>query len=281
MVLNVSLPFQSVNSTELLTKYNCLLLEDTESFVIYTSYLLSIILLLPLFILVLIMVLRRWKSAIITTSVHMDILTYHMVLMEIVGVGGACFFYYKSAREEQNETEITTRFASFIGTGQSLFHLLACLDRYLAVAHPIRYMWMRQSAGNRLRNAVIGCSWLLCLIPCVINVDIIPFFSVFFSSGTLCVLFVISHSEPSRKARAKQRALSTVAAISTSLFLRLLSSMVPPIFYETLNLSLSQQCLVIMVSLPFSLPSSLVMPLLFLQRVGKLSNCQHTSNNKD
>lgn len=250
---------------------------------------LSIILLLPLFILVLVVALQRWKSTTITTSVHMDVLTCHMVLLEIVGVAGACFFFYNSTREEQNKVniDITVRFLSFIGIGQSLFHLLACLDRYLAVVYPIGYMWMRQSTGIRLRNGVIGFAWLLCLLPCVLNFNIIHFFafallfsSAFFSTGTLCVLFAVNHLGPMRKSRARQRALHTVAAISTCLVLRFLSGVVNPIFNEPSHLSMTH-CIMMMSSLPFSLPSNLVMPLLFLQRVGKLSNCQHTFRKKE
>lgn len=247
------------------------------------------LLLLPLFILVLVVALQRWRSATVCkTSAHMDVLTYHIVLLEILGVAVACVYCYTSLRKEQSQMNITVRFLCFIGIGQSLFHLLACLDRYLAVVHPIRYMWMRQSAGIRLRNATIGCSWILCLLSCAIHVDIIHFFyfsllfsSAFFSSETLCILFVISHLGPMGKSRAKQRALRTVAAISTSLVLRFLPSVGASFLYEALHLNTSQQCLMTALSLLFCLPSSLVMPLLFLQRVGKLSNCQRTSRNKE
>lgn len=215
-------------------------------------------------------------------------LTYHMALLEIVGVAGACFLYYNSTRQKGNKMDVTLKFVCFIGIGQSLFHFLACLDRYLAVVHPIRYMYMRQSAGIRLRNAVIGCSWLLCLLPCVITTDIAPyiafpfiFFSALFSMVTLCILFVVSHSGPVRKSRAKRRALSTVAAISTCLVVRFLANVAPFVLDETPQLSMSQKCIVMMSFLPFCLPSNLVMPLLFLQRVGELYNCQHTSRNKE
>lgn len=149
---------------------------------------------------------------------------------------------------------------------------------------PVPGIHMRQSAGIWLRNVSIGCAWLLCLSSCVVDLAIIRYYpfpilfsSVFVSSGTLCVLFAVSRSGPMRESGAKRRALHTVAAITATLTLRFLTSLLPTILLVTLHLSLSQQCLLVMSSLTFSLPCSLVMPLLFLQRAGKLSNCQHTS----
>lgn len=282
-----SLSSQSVNSTNPWANWNnCLLLEDRESFATYTAYLLAILLLLPLFILVLYVALQRWRSATTTTTAHMDVLTCHMVLLELLGVAGGCFYLYTSTRGNQ-QWDVAMRFLSFTGIGQSLFHLLACLDRYLAVVHPIRYMWMRQSAGIWLRNVSIGCAWLLCLSSCVVDLAIIRYYpfpilfsSVFVSSGTLCVLFAVSRSGPMRESGAKRRALHTVATITATLTMRFLTSLLPTILLVTLHLSQSQQCLLVMSSLTFSLPCSLVMPLLFLQRAGKLSNCQHTSRSE-
>lgn len=257
-----------------------------KSFAAYTAYVLGYLLLVPFFVLVLHVALQRWRSATTTANGHMDVLTYHMVLLELLGLAAACFFHYTSTRGKQ-QGDVTVRFVSFTGIGQSLFHLLACLDRYLAVAHPIRYMWMRQSAGIWLRNVSIGSAWLLCLPSCVVDlVNIyvyafpILFSSVFVSSGTLCVLFVVSRLGPMRESRAKRRALHTVAAITATLTLRSLASLLPTILLDKLHLSLSQQCLLVVSCLPFSLPCSLVMPLLFLQRAGKLSNCQHTSRSE-
>lgn len=216
-----------------------------------------------------------------TATGHMDILTYHMVLLELLGLAGAFVYYHGSITGTLHPLNMLL---VFIGVDQALFHLLACLDRYLAVVHPIRYMWMRQSAGIRLRNVAIGCAWLLGFPACVMGNErriytfFVLFISLLLSTGTLCTLFVISHLGPKRNSREKQRALHTVAAITATLVLRFLANFVPFILQVTLRLSRRQLCLVMAVSLPAYLPSSLVMPLLFLQRAKKQLNCEKTSN---
>lgn len=258
-----------------------------KSFAAYTAYLLSYLLLVPFFVLVLHVALQRWRSATTTATGHMDVLTYHMVLLELLSLVGASIYYTGSVTGKVHDWGTMVTAISSVGTGKAVFHLLACLDRYLAVVHPIRYVWTRQSAGIRLRNVFIGCAWLLCLPSCVMDYVhrrtygfCLLFFAVLFSSGTLCVLFVIHRAGPKRQSRDKRRALCTVAAITVSLVLRFFGNMIPVILLATLDLRWSQQCFIITASLPISLPSSLVMPLLFLQRAGKLPNCQHTSKSE-
>lgn len=260
-------------------------MKDRESFATYTAYLVAVLLLtFPLLILVLHVALQRWRSTMTIATGHMDVLTYHMVLLELLGVAGACAYFCSLMTEKAQQWGFSIIVMTCTGIGKSVFHLLACLDRYLAVVHPIRYVWTRQSAGIRLRNVSIVCAWLLCLPVstmkyiqrCIYSLFFL-FFSVLFSSGTLYVLFVMSCAGPKGESRNKRRALHTVAAITTTLVLRFLGNLVPVILLATWHLSLSQQCLMAMMSLPFLLPASLVMPLLFLQRAGKLPNCQHTS----
>lgn len=255
-----------------------------KSFAAYTAHLLGYLLLVPFFVLVLHVALQRWRSATTTATGHMDVLTYHMVLLELLSLVGVIIYYSTSLTGKVHKWGTVLTAISCIGIGKSLFHLLACLDRYLAVVHPIRYVWTRQSAGIRFRNVFIGCAWLLCLPSFAMNyvqrrtyAVCLLVFALLFSSGTLCVLFVIHRAGPKRESRDKRRALRTVAAITASLALRFLGNMIPAILLATLQFSLSQQCFLITASLPLSLPSSLVMPLLFLQRAGKLPNCQHTS----
>lgn len=259
-------------------------LANRESFVAYTVFLLGYLILpLPLSVLVLRVAVQRWRSAMATTTGHMDVYTYHMVLLELLGMAGACSYYYNALTGKPSQWNAISK---FIGVDQALFHLLACMDRYLAVVHPIRYMWMRQSAGIRLRNIAIGCAWLLGLPACVmgntrrIYTFSILFFSFLFSSGTLCALFAMTQSGPKRESRDKQRALHTIAAITATLVLRFLGNLIPFIFRATSVLNKRQLCLMMTMLLPTFLPTSVVMPLLFLQRAGKLPNCKNTSTSE-
>lgn len=270
----------------------------TENFVALTVYLLSYILLLPLFLLVLHVGFQRRRQrrsvATATATSHSDVLTFHMVLLELLDIALTCLYYYGINTGKELQYFAVLTILSAIGTGQSLFHLLTCLDRYLAVVHPIRYVWLRQSAGIRLRNIGIGCAWLLCCPPIGLYllgnfyswlyIFVTLFSSVVLSFGTLCILCVVSRSGPSQASGAKQRAdqtkqraLHTVAAITTALVVRFLFTIVPTILTTTLDLSRRQRCLLMTSAAWFSLPSSLVLPLLFLHRAGKLPDCKHDS----
>lgn len=291
IVYIISLSSQSVNSIKTWTNMSnssagpqmLLCLQDSGGFAAFTAFLVSYLLLtLPSFVLVLRVAVQRWRSSMAPATGHMDVLTYHMVLLELLGLAAACAYYSSLAGNSLQWSTMLT----FIGVDQVLFHLLACLDRYLAVVHPVRYMWMRQSAGIRLRNVGIGCAWLLGIPACVmgyrrrIYTFSILFFSFLFSSGTLCALFTLSQSGPKRESRDKQRALQAVAVITATLVLRFVGNLVAFIIQAALSLSPRQQCLLLTMLLPTSLPTSLVMPLLFLQRAGKLPNCQNNSQSE-
>lgn len=269
----------------------------TENFAAFTVYLLSYVLLLPLFLLVLHVGFQRWRRrrrsvTTVTATSHSDVLTFHMVLLELLGIAVTSLYYYAANTGKELQFAVVVTILPAIGTGQCLFHLLTCVDRYLAVVHPIRYVWLRQSAGIRLRNISVGCAWLLCCPSAGLSllgnfysrvyIYATLFSSVVLSFGTLCILCVVSRSGPSQASGAKQRAdqtkqraLHTVAAITTVLVLRFLFGMVPTILSTTLDLSRRHTCLLMTASPVFSLPSSLVLPLLFLHRAGKLPDCKH------
>ncbi|XP_075882711.1 uncharacterized protein LOC142888362 isoform X2 [Nelusetta ayraudi] len=108
-----------------------------QSFAAYNAYMLGFLLLVPFFVLVLHVALQRWRSATTTANGHMDVLTYHMVLLELLSLVGTMVYYFGSLTGKIHEWGTMIAAISSIGNGKALFHLLACLDRYLAVVHPI------------------------------------------------------------------------------------------------------------------------------------------------
>ncbi|KAJ4945170.1 hypothetical protein JOQ06_013706, partial [Pogonophryne albipinna] len=78
--------------------------------------------------------------------------------------------------------------------GESLFHVLTCLERYLAVVRPIIYLRLRNVQGVRIRNISIGLS-------------------------VLCVLIRPGPGNGERVDQSKQSAFYTVTAITAALWL--------------------------------------------------------------
>ena len=83
---------------------------------------------------------------------------------------------------------------------KTFFHMLTCVERYLAVVHPVIYLSLRRERGIRIRNISFGCVWLLSFGASLIsfdnvlvNMDVSLFiFSLFVISfcslSVLCVL---------------------------------------------------------------------------------------------
>lgn len=70
--------------------------------------------------------------------------------------------------------------------------------------------------------------------------------------------------------QSKQRAFNTIKAIMGTLLFRFVGSLVCTAIYSISEYSLDVRCVAIELSFWFGLPSSLVLPLLFLHRAGKL-----------
>lgn len=127
---------------------------------IHTAFLISyILLLLPLFILVLYAGYQKWRkqrsvaTALITT--HSDICTYNMVVLELIGFLGYCLCCYGIYSKQHTVLIVGLTIYSIVAPGQTLFHLVTCVERYLAVVHPITYLGLRKS--GRLRIRYISC----------------------------------------------------------------------------------------------------------------------------
>lgn len=180
---------------------------------------------------------------------------------------------------------------TIIGTGETLFQLFTCIERYIAVVHPITYMALRQPFGVRIRNISIWCAWLLCFAMFGLALltfyfkFIYTFFILFCSTAAcyctisaLCVAICSGPSKVSKKGQradqSKQRAIQTLMVITGVLLVRFNCTCVFIVIYA-LRLNRSLTCLILFGTIWLSVPSCLVLPLLFLHKAGKLPGCKH------
>ncbi|KAL3046054.1 hypothetical protein OYC64_004127 [Pagothenia borchgrevinki] len=283
MAVNVS-SFNNSGSSD----KDCLI-SRSGSLILISAYITSTLLILPLCVFVLYLGFKRWRqqSSTSSTTSHSDIFTFHMVLMELVDYLG--FTLVNLGFHLVNENAYR---AGFIITllpwyGRAYFHLLTCVERYLAVVHPVTYLSLKGQRGVRIRNICIGCVWLISiagttlfsLFKNVLFFDlcllIISLIVVCFCS--LSVLHVLIRPGPGEQGgdrtlvdQSKRRAFYTIVAIMGVLLFRSCGHMalvVLKVFNEGI-------CVMIVSDSWFTLPSSLVLPLLFLHRAGKLSCCK-------
>ncbi|XP_035849445.1 uncharacterized protein LOC118493511 [Sander lucioperca] len=259
-----------------------------SSFIFFAYSITNILLLLPVCILVLYLGLQRWRrhrstSATATTS-HSDSFTYHMVTMELLGVFGYTLCCCGIYGDHVNLFFVGFFLWSFNWYGEIFFHILTCVERYLAVVHPVTYLSLRGERGIRIRNISIGCVWLLSsgatglsfdtvLLVMDFSLLIVSLFIISFCSlSVLCVLIRPGPGEQGgdreRVDQSKQRAFYTIMAILVVLLLTCSGNLVE--LYLCV-LSEDIECVLAMSLFWFNLPSSLVLPLLFLHRAGILA----------
>lgn len=264
---------------------------------VFTSYIsINFLFLLPLCILVLYHGLQRRRqqrsSSTASMTSHSDSFTYHLIAMEIIYVFGCILCCFGIYMIQLQVLRVGIHLFALSWYGEAFFHVLTCLEHYLAVVHPIIYLSMRQERWIRIRNICIGCIWLLCIGGSILvtldTICIILMFCLLISSliiisfCCLSVLCVLMHPGPGKQGKdrgrvdqSKQRAFYTIVVILGVLFLRCAWNLIWAMLY-VLNVGINI-CVVVMCDLWINLPSNLVLPLLFLQRAGMLACCKNNT----
>ncbi|MEQ2237683.1 hypothetical protein ILYODFUR_025604 [Ilyodon furcidens] len=283
--LNNSLPVSSTHSSNKF--YSYCIMSSPGSFIYTTLSIIRICLILPICIFILNHVLQQQKKKSPTSSEmtsHCDYFTYHVVIMELIDVLGCMFCYIGIYTNDLNIIFFGILVMFFVWYGQMSFHVLTCVERYLAVVHPITYVGLRNEGG--IRNSIIGCVWLLCfagmglayvqnlVFPACMLISSLTTVS-FCSLSVLCVLIRPGPGEHAankeRVVPSKQRAFYTIVAILAVLLLRIAWGVMYFLLYLT---RANNNCIIIVSCNWFTIPSSLVLPWLFLHRAGKLECCK-------
>ncbi|KAK2863364.1 hypothetical protein Q5P01_002897 [Channa striata] len=287
----------SVNSSTHHLTMDCL--ESRTASVIFTSVLMSYILLLfPLLVCVFYLGLQRWRKqrsgSAVSLMSHSDFFTYNMAVLEVISILGSWLYrfgFYVDGLQQSGKT-----FLYVTSPAQNLFHLFTCVERYLAVVHPITYLGLKQAGGVKIRNISTGCAWLLCLLNLCLsnflsssylnltNSCVMVFSLIAISFCSLSVLRVLKHPGPGEVSRdrervdqSKQRAFYTIVAIMVAQLFRLVGIVVYSVMFDPSVLN-DVNCVVGSLSIWLIVPGRLVLPLLFLQRAGKLPDCKHKTD---
>lgn len=270
-------------------------LKSTAGAVNFSAFTITsiLILLLP-FSLVLCLGLQQWWQQ--HSMSHSDHFTYHTVSIDMLSVFG-CIVLCCGMHADIQQMKIVGVYLFCTNIiGQIVFHLLACVERYLAVVHPVTYRNLRKAKWIKIRKITIGCVWLIGFMTAgVIFVDAKGLLAYMFISAevlvtfiisvfNLCMLCVLIRPGPGKEVRGRQqvdqsklRALHTMALILGVLLLRLSGYIITTSMYSYIQVGELEMCAVLLLGIWFTLPSSLVLPLLYLQRNGK-NLCQKNSN---
>ncbi|XP_034531924.1 uncharacterized protein LOC117807007 isoform X2 [Notolabrus celidotus] len=228
---------------------------------------------------------------------HADVFTLHVVVIELLSIFGTTLICCGHHADIPDMMMLGIYFYSLNLPGQMFFHILTCLERFVAVVHPIAYLSMRTAKGIRIRNIAVCCTWLLTFVWTLVLITsdqaaissisfcITFLFFIIVSSCSLSVLCVLIRPGPGegggerRVDHSKMRAFYTILAILGVLLFRFggttLSSSAT---YASAELTGEGRCELWLSVVWFYLPSRLVLPILFLQRVGKLLCCRNRNH---
>ncbi|KAM3590690.1 uncharacterized protein V6R79_014420 [Siganus canaliculatus] len=252
--------------------------------IIFTTYIVTnILILLPLCLFIIHVAVQRRRQRQRSPSSHADVFAYNVVVLEMIGVLGCASYCCGAGLAVVWMLKVGSYSITLISYGQILFHILCCVERHLAVVHPVTYMRLRNGGGNRLRNVTIGCVWLLCPVLVQVlkgNVSRLCFSSISLLIVSFCsfsVFSVLLRPGPGEGGGAsgkfdqsKMRAFYTVVAILGTLLFRFGGYLLAVGVYASDDLDSAVRCGVLVAGVWFGLPSSLVLPLLFIHRAGKL-----------
>lgn len=251
-----------------------------------------VLFLLPLYIFVLYFGFQHRRSG--ATTSHSDLFTYHMVTLELINIFGSVLFC--CAVHAGLSEVLIVLFIIILSlrlTGQMLLHILTCVERYLAVVHPITYLRLRNTVGIRIRNVALACVWLLSMTGISVlyqsNIIVIEIFSstllisiiAIISFCSVSVLRVLRRPGPAGEGRGRQlvdqsklRAFYTVTTILGVLLFQLAGNTIISILEAFTEGGGPGECVMTVASISLSMPSSAVLPLLYLHRTGKLVCCR-------
>lgn len=257
------------------------------SAVVFMMFNLSFIfLLVPLCFLVLYDVFQKLRQTGFTSSAaavsHCDCFTYHNVAIEMFGIFGCVIFLSVIYIRKYYIFEIGGCVFCITWYGELFVHMLTCLERYLAVVHPITYMGLKNEKGIRIRNVTMACGWVITFVAAlwisvekVVMVDLcllVPALAVI-SFCCISVLCVLVRPGPGGKVEErkkvdqfKQRAFFTILYILAALLVRLVSSLIFVLVYICIGIN---NCMLTTSIMFFNIPSSMTLPLLYLKKERK------------
>lgn len=284
-------PFPSLEKMYLvlLNCINC----TTGTFNVTTYTITGILVVFPICLFVLCLGLQRWRHPRHSMAIsHTDFFTYHIVIVELMCIMGFSLMCGGIYANVPPMMTVGVYLFYMTSCGQVSFHILTSMERYLAVVHPITYLNLKKANGIIVRNITTSCSWLSCIamtgfpsikgrVPMIIVFfvfTVVPLTVVSFCSlSVLCVLMRPGPGEGvgcrQQMDQSKLKAFHTMVAILGVLMIRFGGTTVTITLYALSQMGEMGICIVWWSAVWFSLPSILVLPVLFLQRAGKLPRC--------
>ncbi|KAJ0006110.1 hypothetical protein NQD34_013383, partial [Periophthalmus magnuspinnatus] len=147
---------------------------------------------LPVCVYILYLGVQQWWSR--AKMSHTDFFTYNMAFIQLIGILGSCLL---SGNQLFGNSQITTIgiFMLLVNSSSVLiFQIITCLERYLAVVYPIKYLNMKSQTWGLIRNLSCGFVWFQCILQSIVlsnSSDFDAYFSISLIHLALSILVVL------------------------------------------------------------------------------------------
>ncbi|CAL9694321.1 unnamed protein product [Knipowitschia caucasica] len=220
---------------------------------------------------------------------HTDIFTYNFVTIQLVAFFGSASQLFSMIMKSELILELVIS-VYLINTAVLIsFQILTCLERYMAVVHPVTYyLSLKSQTWTTIRNLTCVFVWGVSIIQscmmgviesvigyftyCLIGISV-SFIIVVFCN--VCVLHKLLRPRPGdgvKDSVSKQKAFYTIAVITGALLLKFGGGVLCVTLYLSYfdEYNSDSSCVLFVSEIWFTLPSTLVLPILYLHRNGKL-----------
>ncbi|KAJ4948068.1 hypothetical protein JOQ06_019609 [Pogonophryne albipinna] len=108
----------------------------------------NLLLLLPLSTFILGFGFLRWRKQRPAAMNPLDVFTFHMVVMELFGMSSSVTCFTGNYKNHQNMVKVGCNMFAITSCVKMFFHVLTCMERYMAVVHPLTYRNLSKSGGS-------------------------------------------------------------------------------------------------------------------------------------
>lgn len=239
---------------------------------------------LPLNIFVMYLLVHQWLQNPAKSKSHSDVFTFQMVTVGLMTVLASLLLCLGIHFCMLQLVSVVLNIFIVLFYGELFFHLLTCLDRYLAVAKPVTYLSLRSDKGIRIRNIIIACVWLVGFPSLTMGFIresefifiycIMVFFLIIMIFCNIRILFILIRPLPgdNRQPKAdqsKMKAFYTILIIMTALMLKFGWDTISGRLIYLVQLQWELKCVIMMSTIWTTLPINMVLPLLLLYRKRK------------
>lgn len=232
------------------------------------------------------------------SSSNTDLFIYHGIALEVIASVTMALYSFSVYTCGTAAMLLGYHIMWLTYVGQSMFHCLISAERYMAVVHPAMYHRQSKKVLMRARKACAAAVWFFSIgfayytstllpdVPSILFFCILVVMAIIINFCSFSMLYALVRlglwkvgGDRRQIDQSKLRAFQIVMAVAVALWFRLGGFMGCNISMSLAKTSVKEQCILLFASVWLYIPSSIILPVMFLQRAGKFRCSKSTEQN--